>query len=77
MLEPNSWNIDKAVLPWKEAEKKKWIHSGIHRHEIAVNDFRGFAGNVLQNFHKPREDKLPQNVKIAKMPSLSVLRKQR
>ena len=57
--------------------EKKWIHSGIHRHEIAVNDFRDFAENVLQNFHKPREDKLPQSVKIAKLPLLSVLRKQR
>ena len=57
--------------------EKKWIHSGIHRHEIAVNDFRDFAENVLQKFHKPREDKLPQSVQKAKMPLPLVLRKQR
>ena len=52
------WEI---VLPWRAVEKKSGF-TQIYRHEIIFNGFRDFAENVLQNFHKPTEDKLPQIV---------------
>ena len=49
----------------------------VYCHEITVYDFRDFEEKVLQNFHKPSEDKRPQSVQKAKMPLSSVLRRQR
>ena len=48
--------------------EKKGGFTQVYRHEMIVNGFREFAENVLENFHKPTEDKLPQIVQKAKIP---------
>ena len=49
---PDSWNVEEAVVPWKDAKEKLSDFCKVFRHEISVNDFRDNVENVTRNYHK-------------------------
>ena len=65
-LEPNSWNIEEVVVPWRAAEEKLREFSKVFHHEISINDFRDYVENVLQNSSSPAKAEVPQSVQKAK-----------
>ena len=48
-LDPNSWNIEEAVVPWLAAEEKLRKFSKAFHYEISINEFQDKVENVLQN----------------------------
>ena len=65
-LEPNSWNIEEVVVPWRAAEEKLGEFSKAFHHEISINDFLDYVENVLQNSSNPAKAEVPQSVQKAK-----------
>ncbi|XP_076039002.1 E3 SUMO-protein ligase KIAA1586-like [Oratosquilla oratoria] len=65
-LEPNSWNIEEVVVPWRAAEEKLREFDKVFHHEISINDFRDYVENVLQNSSNPAKAEVPQSVQKAK-----------
>ena len=63
LLEPDTWNIQKVVVPWLVAEEKLYRFSDIFHYKISINDFRDYVESVLQNFKDPV---IPQSVQKAK-----------
>ena len=52
VVNPDHWNVEEAVVPWKDAEEKLPDFCKVFRHEISVNDFRDYVENVTRNYHK-------------------------
>ena len=52
IVNPDSWNVEEAVVPWKDAEEKLPDFCKVFRHEISVNDFRDYVENVTRNYLK-------------------------
>ena len=50
LLEPDTWNIQKVVVPWLVAKEKLYRFSDIFHYKISINDFRDYVESVLQNF---------------------------
>ena len=63
LLEPDTWNIEEVVVPWKAAEEKLSRFSEIFHHHIPIDDFRDYVETVLKNCHNPV---IPQTVQKAK-----------
>ena len=57
ILEPDNWNIEEVIPPWKAAEEQLPAFNEIFKYKINTNDFRDFVENVLKN---------SQNYKIPK-----------
>ena len=53
LLEPDTWNIQKVVVPWLAAEEKLYRLSDIFHYKISINDFCDYVESVLQNFKNP------------------------
>ncbi len=60
IVNPDSWNIDEVVVPWKAAEEKLDEFYEQFHHKICVNDFRDYVENVIRNY-----DKIPITVQKA------------
>ena len=65
-LDPNSWNIEKVVVPWLSAEEKLRKFSKVLHHEISINEFRDYVENVLQNCSNLAKAEVPSSVQKAK-----------
>ena len=50
LLKPDTWNIQKVVVPWLAAEENLYRFSNIFHYKISINDFRDYVESVLQNF---------------------------
>ncbi|XP_048356244.1 E3 SUMO-protein ligase KIAA1586-like [Sphaerodactylus townsendi] len=62
-LEPDHWNIEKVVVPWKAAEEQLLVFNDIFNYQIDINDYRDFVENVLKN---QQNYAIPENVQRAK-----------
>ena len=49
LLEPDTWNIEEVVVPWKAAEERLSRFNEIFHHNIPINDFRDYVEIVLKN----------------------------
>ena len=65
-LDPNSWNIEEADVPWLAAEEKLREFSKVYHHEISINEFRDYVENVLQNSSNRAKAEVPSSVQKAK-----------
>ncbi|XP_076049684.1 E3 SUMO-protein ligase KIAA1586-like [Oratosquilla oratoria] len=65
-LEPNSWNIEEVVVPWRAAEENLKEFDKVFHHEISINDFRDYVENVSQNSSNPAKAEVPQSVQKVK-----------
>ncbi|XP_076324096.1 E3 SUMO-protein ligase KIAA1586-like [Tachypleus tridentatus] len=63
LLEPNTWNIQEIVVPWKAAEEKLNGFCKIFHHNIPINDFRDYVENVLKDFNNRV---IPESIQKAK-----------
>ena len=61
-LDPISWNIQEAVVPWLATEEKLRKFSIAFHHEISINEFRDYVENVLQNSSNLAKAEVPSSV---------------
>ena len=62
IVNPDSWNIDEVVIPWKAFEEKLDKFYKQFPHKICVNDFRDYVENVTRNYH----NKIPITIQKTK-----------
>ena len=51
LLEPDTWNIEEVVVPWKAAEERLSRFNEIFHHNIRIKDFCDYVEIVLKNLH--------------------------
>uniref|UniRef100_A0A8C6XY64 Uncharacterized protein n=1 Tax=Naja naja TaxID=35670 RepID=A0A8C6XY64_NAJNA len=51
-LEPDYWNMEEVVVPWRTAEEQLVAFGEIFNYEININDYRDFIENVLKDSEK-------------------------
>ncbi|XP_034290226.1 E3 SUMO-protein ligase KIAA1586-like [Pantherophis guttatus] len=69
-LEPDYWNIEEVLVPWKAAEEQLLVFNDIFHYQIDINDYRDFVGNVLRN---SQNYAIPESVRRAKILSEQLL----
>ncbi|XP_034286848.2 E3 SUMO-protein ligase KIAA1586-like [Pantherophis guttatus] len=62
-LEPDYWNIEEVVVPWKAGEEQLLVFNDVFNYQIDINDYRDFVGNVFKN---SQNYAIPKSVQRAK-----------
>ena len=62
LFEPQTWNIEEVVVPWREGEEKLKKFNTIFNFPVCVNDFRTYVENSLID----KANKIPQTIAKAK-----------
>ncbi|XP_063805906.1 E3 SUMO-protein ligase KIAA1586-like [Pseudophryne corroboree] len=62
-LEPDYWNIEEVIVPWKAAEEQLHVFNTYFNYQIDINEYRDFVENVLKNY---QNYSIPESVQRAK-----------
>ncbi|KAJ6657829.1 hypothetical protein lerEdw1_001879 [Lerista edwardsae] len=62
-LEPEYWNIEEVVVPWKAAEEQLLAFTEFFNCQIDINEYRDFLEGVLRN---PHNYSIPTSIQKAK-----------
>uniref|UniRef100_A0ABM5GK37 LOW QUALITY PROTEIN: E3 SUMO-protein ligase KIAA1586 homolog n=1 Tax=Pogona vitticeps TaxID=103695 RepID=A0ABM5GK37_9SAUR len=62
-LEPDYWNIEEVIVPWKAAEEQLHVFNTFFNYQVDINEYRDFVENVLKNY---QNYSIPESVQRAK-----------
>ncbi|XP_075053943.1 E3 SUMO-protein ligase KIAA1586-like [Mixophyes fleayi] len=64
-LEPDYWNIEEVIVPWKAAEEQLHVFNTFFNYQIEINEYRDFVENVLEsneNYSIPESVQRARNI---------------
>ncbi|XP_075040070.1 E3 SUMO-protein ligase KIAA1586-like [Mixophyes fleayi] len=62
-LEPDYWNIEEVIVPWKAAEEQLHVFNTFFNYQIEINEYRDFVENVLKsNYSIPESVQRARNI---------------